>query len=73
MDETKGISGTFDLYGLGDGSKLFADYVAPSDFAQALTQSAGASARTGEYWKPAPQTADPAVMENFRAMILGIE
>ena len=73
MDGTKDISSIFDLYGLGDGNKPFADYVPASDLVQAFTQSADASARTGEYWKPAPQSADPAVMENFRAMILGIE
>ena len=71
MDDTKKISDTFDLYGLGDGKTLFDDYVHPSDLAQAFTTSADASARTGEYWKPVAEPVESAVMENFRAMILG--
>ena len=71
MDGKKGISDTFGLYGLGDGSKLFDDYVPVSDLVKSFTLSADVSARAGEYWKPAAEPVEHAVLQNFRDMIFG--
>lgn len=71
MDGTKGISDTFGFYGLGDGNRLFEDYVPVSDLVKSFTQSADVSARVGEYWKPAAEPVEPAVLQNFRDMIFG--
>ena len=49
MDGKKGISDTFGLYGLGDGSKLFDDYVPVSDLVKSFTLSADVSARAFEH------------------------
>ncbi|HEU4839666.1 MAG TPA: hypothetical protein VFS88_09705 [Micavibrio sp.] len=74
MDEAKSISDTFGLYGLGDGSKLFDDYLPVSDLVKSFTKpAADASARTGEDWKPAAEPVEPAVLQNFRDMIFSID
>lgn len=71
MDGTKGIKDSFSLYGLGDGKTLFDDYAPASDLNESFAQSADPAARTGEYWKPAPEPVSPAVIDNFRDMIFG--
>lgn len=66
-----GIKGTFDLYGMGDGNQLFSDFEPAKGTTNAFAKAADPTARTGEYWKPAESEPAPAVLENFREMVLG--
>ena len=66
-----GIKGTFDLYGLGDGGKLFDDYKPATPTVNSFSKAADPATRTGEYWKPAAHAPDAATIENFRDMVFG--
>jgi len=74
MSGANKISGGFNNFGLGDGDMLFSDIEAllpASPLNTAFTGSADHGAAKGQYWKPEEPASDPAVMDNFRAMILG--
>lgn len=68
-----GIKSTFDLYGMGDGDELFADFKPDSANVSSFAKAADPAARTGEYWKPVAPAIDAAVIDNFRDMVFGLD